>query len=585
MAGFDMRLSTDIDGRFLASIEANRGRYFSGNHRTLEADLGTVEPESLSVGKIDFVIGGPPCQSFSAAGRRAGGVAGIRDARGNLFTEYCRMLEFYRPRGFLFENVRGLLAANKGSDWKMIRSAFEQLGYTVSHRVVDAAQFGVPQHRERLIVVGVLGPEFLFPRPTHGPASATDTPFVSAGEAIGDLEELTPPAGPYGGKWGHLLDEIPPGQNYLYFTEEMGHPHPVFAWRSRFSDFLYKLDPSQPSRTIIASQGRYGGPFHWSNRKLTIAEHKRLQSFPDDYVLSGSDLLAIKQIGNSVAPRMARVLGQAVAHQIFGIDSGPMNYLQPDEVVNVDARKSQRARVTSARRQKATLESSPNLFSTPEVPPQFEVKHLKKFAYDFVSHQRIFRPEGEHPTFSATIHGIDGYWDVRLIQEGATLSASYDLEVTMKRTVQARVTSLRVMSSLASLEWVCAVWDLLHDIIGVETSFPSLQPLYGHFTEPYPKFDMRAQVASSEPEAKLAGLLRKFSTFDYCNQTHPLEELADVFPGSVPRDVGRILREWRWDIRTFETNQTIPRDEFRICYPFTLDSNTPRFVHWNPRVA
>ena len=85
-----------------------------------------------------------------------------------------------------------------------------------------------------------------------------------------------------------LLPDIPPGENYRFYTEEMGHPNPQFAWRSKFSNFLYKMDPDDVCRTIIAYQGRYDGPFHWKNRKCTVDELKRMQGFPRDFRIEQS---------------------------------------------------------------------------------------------------------------------------------------------------------------------------------------------------------------------------------------------------------------------------------------------------------
>jgi DNA (cytosine-5)-methyltransferase 1 len=240
------------------------------------------------------------------------------------------LIEHFSPKGFLFENVRGILQANKGRDWQAISQAFNGLGYQIYSRVLDAADYGVPQHRERLIVVGLKKGEFLFPAPTHGPASQNGRSYVSAGEALLDLDDPTEIVPPYPGKWGSLLAEVPPGMNYLFFTEEMGHPTPKFAWRSRFSDFLYKLDPKLPSKTIVASQGAYGGPFHWRGRKLTLAEHKRLQSFPDDYEIEGSLLTGIKQVGNSVAPRFAEQLAKAVLRQVFNSTDTDVELMRSD---------------------------------------------------------------------------------------------------------------------------------------------------------------------------------------------------------------------------------------------------------------
>src|SRR5690606_33960274 len=115
---------------------------------TLDAkptNIADFEPHELH--QIDFVIGGPPCQSFSAAGRRASGVSGINDPRGVLFMDYVRILEAVGPRGFLYENVYGLTGANQGAAWRDIRAAFKNVGYRVSHMILDAADYGVPQHR------------------------------------------------------------------------------------------------------------------------------------------------------------------------------------------------------------------------------------------------------------------------------------------------------------------------------------------------------------------------------------------------------------------------------------------------------
>ena len=98
----------------------------------------------------------------------------------------------------------------------------------------------------------------------------------------------------------------------------MGHPNPIFAWRSKFSDFLYKADPNTPVRTIKASGGAYTGPLHWENRFFTYEEYKRLQTFPDNYQISGIKQIAVKQIGNSVPPQLGRMMAIAIRSQVFG---------------------------------------------------------------------------------------------------------------------------------------------------------------------------------------------------------------------------------------------------------------------------
>ena len=315
--GFEIVESVEIENKFCRTLELNSGpgKRFE-NSKVNCIDINEYTSEHL--GKIDFIIGGPPCQTFSAAGRRANGVLGTTDARGVLFREYVRLLKELEPVGFLFENVYGIIGAQGGEAWKEILKSFSEVGYKLYYRIVDAADYGVQQHRERLIIVGLKEGEFKFPRPTHGPDSIDDEPFYNAEIAVMgvNLTEEENKSG-IGGRYGTLLNDIPPGLNYSFYTEEMGHPTPVFAWRSKFSDFLYKADPNQPVRTIKASGGAYTGPFHWENRFFACSEYKRLQTFPDDYEISGSKQVAVKQIGNSVPPQLARMMALAIRQQVF----------------------------------------------------------------------------------------------------------------------------------------------------------------------------------------------------------------------------------------------------------------------------
>ena len=315
--GFEIVASVEIEEKFCETLKLNSGvgRRFSDSKVNC-IDIREFTPKEI--GKIDFIIGGPPCQTFSAAGRRANGVLGMTDARGILFREYVRLLRELSPVGFLFENVYGITGAQKGEAWNEIKVAFRESGYQLFFRILDAADYGVPQHRERLIIVGLKSGEFLFPRPTHGPDSIDGMPFYNAGTAVKDLPlTLEETKSGLGGRFGYLLPNIPPGLNYSFYTEKLGHPNPVFAWRSKFSDFLYKADPATPVRTIKASGGAYTGPLHWDNRFFALGEYKRLQTIPDDYVISGSKQIAVKQIGNSVPPQLARMLAIAIQTQVF----------------------------------------------------------------------------------------------------------------------------------------------------------------------------------------------------------------------------------------------------------------------------
>src|SRR5690606_10303013 len=130
-AGFETVYATDIDPDSCDTLRLNLGRHFNAGMSIEQADIISLDPKTLPKG-IDLVIGGPPCQSFSASGRRAGGAAGRLDQRGRLFEAYCNIIEHVRPKAFVFENVRGILGTNKGEDWKAIILAFGELGYTIS---------------------------------------------------------------------------------------------------------------------------------------------------------------------------------------------------------------------------------------------------------------------------------------------------------------------------------------------------------------------------------------------------------------------------------------------------------------------
>lgn len=344
--GFDIVSSVEIEKKFCDTLELNTGK----DKRFKRSKVNCVDIKDFSglgLGQIDFIIGGPPCQPFSAAGRRANGVLGTNDDRGILFREYVRLLKKLFPKGFLFENVYGIIGAQNGEAWKEILEAFSNVGYKLFYRIVDAADYGVPQHRERLIIVGLQEGAFKFPRPTHGPDSLDNAPFYNAAKAVeGVVSQESDESNRLRGRYANLLDAIPPGLNYSFYTEEMGHPNPIFAWRSKFSDFLYKADPNTPVRTIKASGGSYTGPLHWENRFFNYEEYKRLQTIPDDYQISGSKQIAVKQIGNSVPPQLARIMAIAIRQEVFNTQFPfELSLLEDGEELSFRKRKRELTRV------------------------------------------------------------------------------------------------------------------------------------------------------------------------------------------------------------------------------------------------
>ncbi|AXS78627.1 DNA cytosine methyltransferase [Dechloromonas sp. HYN0024] len=303
-AGFEIVACVELESAYCKTLLANRSNnvVYKNGADIHCIDIREFDPTPYQNMGIECIIGGPPCQTFSAAGRRSGGVLGTEDQRGRLFESYCRILESLKPRVFVFENVYGLPGANNGGPWREICASFSKLGYQLEAQIVDSADYGVPQHRERLIIVGVKKGEslFTFPLPTHGPDSDSGNKLVTVFDAIKDLQNADEQEHELGGLYGHLLPMVPEGLNYSFFTREMGYPKPYFAWRSKFSDFLYKADRNAPCRTLKAQPGKFTGPFHWKNRHFTINELKRLQTFPDNYLIEGTFGKAMEQIGNSV---------------------------------------------------------------------------------------------------------------------------------------------------------------------------------------------------------------------------------------------------------------------------------------------
>lgn len=595
--GFDIVACIEIEPIFCKTLELNRGQHLREDCEIICADIRNIDPTTLQIGPIDLIIGGPPCQSFSAAGRRAGGVTGIFDVRGALFEHYCRFVSHFRPKAFIFENVRGILQGNKGHDWQKILNLFTSLGYTLSYRILDAADYGVPQHRERLILVGVVGNPFLFPRPTHGVDSVNGIPHVTALEAMKDLQPENEPNHDYDGKYGKLLREVPPGMNYQYFTKEMGYPTPIFAWRSRFSDFLYKADPNKPVKTLVARLGKYSGPFHWTSRKFTLAEFKRLQSFPDDYELAGGLNAQLQQLGNSVAPKFAEVLATALKTQLFETNN-TVELLDQDYRLSFDLRKSAKAKHTRLKRLAAENEKQLSLFGN-EHPVEHVTKlqslnsskglndtSTKYFVYLSPKH-RVLLSEGEVLPDSAYCIEIERQQETlhvniskRLHERLLTPTIAYRLAFKhpIGKGIKAILCNLWTNTGLD----IPIVWDAIEYSLREYSNYHSLMDIYGHFTEPHPIFSLACSV-KAEHDDPIIRFAEYFSHFKNTLIELPAERLKQIMGlnGSIDfLEEVKNLRQLRFDVRVHETNLTIPEGMFRCCYPFTLGYDKQISVSW-----
>lgn len=305
-AGLHVAAGFEIDRRAVEAYDYNHA--YRGS-RGYVADLHEASGGELlaraGLDRADFVIGGPPCQPFSIVGKRQG----ASDRRANLIDHFVRIVAELEPAAFLLENVPNLATIEGGRILDQAKAALARLGFTVDHRIVSAADYGVPQNRKRLIILGVRGKrQVRFPEATHG---TEDQPFRSTADAIGDL----PDAGEFGetGIFNHEPTAHTPDMMERFSRLEPGRRE-----RGSFHD---RLHPDRPSYTLRAGSGNFSPlrPVHYRHhRVVTVRESARLQGFSDDFLWPDSipRLQQYRQVGNAVPPPMAAAIARCLAEQM-----------------------------------------------------------------------------------------------------------------------------------------------------------------------------------------------------------------------------------------------------------------------------
>jgi len=589
-AGFDIIKAVEIDKKYSDVMKNNTGdgSYFGSNLEVLNIDVNDLLLNDLD--DIDWIIGGPPCQTFSAAGRRANGVRGLHDKRGILFERYVEIVHELQPKGFLYENVYGLVGAEGGEPWLAIKEGFESAGYKLYHRILDSADYGAPQHRERLIMVGLKEGEFKFPRPTNGPDSIGKKRHFSAREAINGLPNQEWDGTEFGGQWGHLLPDIPPGLNYSFYTKKLGHPNPIFAWRSKFSDFLYKADPERPVRTIKAQGGKYTGPLHWANRHFTAEELKLLQSFPKEFKLGNSEQVNRAVIGNSVPPALALVLAEAVMIQIFERE----NHLGLTWLAEEDAltfRKEKRKR-TEYYKEKAIQAHNSKQFShqfTPEVHDQLRFDIAKSVNLPIVdsgewllevvetpqslcinvahvSDRDSFEVELDDPVvmFDLRRHGIiklkpNGSWDLPL--ESIEISCYSPHEKSIMVGFKMARCIIKQRFGIDDLIQLNGYYQQSQQYLKIEYEFLG------------PTLDESWHLADAMAKSEYVGEIVQLSKWCELLSKTP-EELFDLFSH---------MKMQGFDIRDNTSNPNIASSHVLVTYPFP--SLTTNKVQWEKKLG
>lgn len=328
-AGFRVALCVESDSFARASLALNRPKWKLGEPRAIEelSPAGALRQAGLRRRRLDLLAGGPPCQPFSIAGYWADGDSRrMKDPRADTLRHFLAYVEHSLPRAVLIENVKGIAFSNKNEAVRLIRRSFNRINdrwktkYNPKFLVLNAAEYGVPQYRERVFVIASReGKEFQIPKPTHGGGGGKPPlqRFHTAWDAIGDLDRRAARHLEPTGKWAKLLPSIPEGENYQWHTRKGGGLR-IFGWRTKYWSFLLKLSKKEPSWTLQAQAGPATGPFHWKNRRLSIRELCRLQTFPDSYRIVGPYRAAAQQIGNAVPPLLGELLGTEIRRQFFG---------------------------------------------------------------------------------------------------------------------------------------------------------------------------------------------------------------------------------------------------------------------------
>ncbi|WP_311877563.1 DNA cytosine methyltransferase [Microbacterium forte] len=265
---------------------------FSSNF-DVSAKLGDIRSISSSeIPDCDVVIGGFPCQGFSVAntGRR------VDDARNALYLEMLRVVRDKRPLAFVAENVKGLKQMAKGEVLRRILDDFRELGYDVQYQLVNAADYGVPQRRERVIIVGTRADEgitFNFPDATHSPQGGNGkSRWITSGEALSEIPD-------------------PDSDNDLL-------NHTYSRYKLRFNGYIgnRSVDPDLPAPTVTGRGDNRGGVVvlhHPSNtRRMSVRELATIQSFPLDFYFSCNQSAAYRLIGNAVPPALGNAVGGAL---------------------------------------------------------------------------------------------------------------------------------------------------------------------------------------------------------------------------------------------------------------------------------
>lgn len=319
-AGIDIRIGQDFNDACIQTMQANGHNGIAGDIQQITSEE-ILQKAGMKVGEPFLICGGPPCQPFSTAGKRLG----INDPRGSLFKEFVRMIDEIRPRFFVMENVKGIMSsplkdANGENTNKkvldVILEEFRRLNYKTVYGVVDAVNYGVPQFRERFVLIGSRDDEDIFlPAPTHFRIHQNPVyRWVTLGDTIKDLENVEGECASFSDSRLKFLRMVPEGGNWKdlpgdVLQEAMGGAYTSGGGKV---GFYRRLSYAQPSPTVVTSPVQKATMMchPTKDRPLSVAEYARIQQFPDDWIFMGTTVDKYRQIGNAVPVGLARAIGQ-----------------------------------------------------------------------------------------------------------------------------------------------------------------------------------------------------------------------------------------------------------------------------------
>ena len=312
-AGFRVAAGFDFEAR---SIETYNYNHNYRGAKGFVADLSKLSGKEIlalaGLKSVDLVAGGPPCQAFSIVGARKG----LDDKRGQLIFDFVRIIDELKPKAFILENVPNMKSFSEGKVFELLTSDLAALGYKISSEILLAADYGVPQMRKRLFIVGVKGRNAveLPPPATHGNRMELDLfsqalrPYVTSSEAISDLPDV-------GTRAGHKIANHEETLHSEAMLEALRNLPPGKRDKKSFHD---RLHPEKLSYTLRAGNGNFSPlrPIHYKyHRVISVRESARIQSFSDDFIWPDSvpRLQQYRQVGNAVPPLLAKAVGTQVA--------------------------------------------------------------------------------------------------------------------------------------------------------------------------------------------------------------------------------------------------------------------------------